>query len=82
MTQAVARILADVEQLSADERAELADRLVAEVANHVLRDVEQAQFAELRRRIAQVEAGEVQLIPGEEALARVRGMVESAREKV
>jgi len=32
----------------------------------------------VRRRIAQVEAGEVTLIPGEEALEQVRRLVASA----
>ena len=34
-----------------------------------------AQLAEVRRRIAQVESGEAQLIPGDEALARVRSLL-------
>jgi hypothetical protein len=36
-------------------------------------------MTEVRRRIAQVEAGEVALIPGEEALAQVRRLVAAAR---
>ena len=38
-----------------------------------------AQLAEVRRRIAQVESGEVVLVPGDEALARVRQLVASAK---
>jgi len=79
MTQAVAKILEEAEQLSAPERAELADRLVERLAHDAPPDVAQAQIAEVRRRIAQVESGEVALIPGEEALAHVRRLVGSAR---
>ena len=79
MTQAVAQILEEAEQLSAAERAELADRIVESLAHDIPPDIAAAQIAEVRRRIAQVESGEVALIPGEEALAHVRRIVASAR---
>ena len=79
MTQAVAQILEEAEQLSAPERAELADRIVESLAHDIPPDIAQAQITEVRRRIAEVEAGEVALIPGEEALAHVRRLVASAR---
>jgi putative addiction module component (TIGR02574 family) len=78
MTQAVAHILEEAEQLSAPERAELADRIVESLAHNIPSDIATAQVAEVRRRIAEVEAGEVSLIPGDEALARVRQLVASA----
>jgi len=79
MTQAVAHILEEAEQLSAAERAELADRIVESLAHNIPSDIAAAQVAEVRRRIAEVEAGEVSLIPGDEALARVRQLVASVR---
>jgi putative addiction module component (TIGR02574 family) len=79
MTSAVAQILEDVEQLSPPERAELADRLVESLAHDISPELEQAHITEVRRRIAQVEAGEVALVPGEEVLAEVRGLLASAR---
>jgi putative addiction module component (TIGR02574 family) len=79
MTQAVAQILEEAEQLSTAERAELADRLVESLAHDIPQDIAAAQVSEVRRRIAQVEAGEVTIIPGDEALARVRQLVASAR---
>ncbi len=79
MTQAVAQILAEVEQLSPPERAELADRLVETLAHNIPPAIEQAQIEEVRRRIAQVESGGVTLIPGEQALEQVRRLVASAR---
>lgn len=78
MTKAVAHILEEAEQLSAAERAELADRIVESLAHNVPPDIAQAQITEVRRRIAEVESGEVTLIPGEEALAHVRRIVASA----
>ena len=79
MTQAVANILAEVEQLSAPERADLADRLVATLTHSIPPEIERAQIEEVRRRIAQVEVGEVTLIPGGQALEQVRRLVASAR---
>jgi len=78
MTQAVAQILEEAEQLSAQERAELADRIVESLANDIPPEIARAQLDEVHRRIAQVEAGEVTLIPGEKALAHVRRIVASA----
>jgi len=79
MTRAVAQILEEAEQLSAPERADLADLLVERLAQNIPEDIEAAQVAEVRRRIADVDSGKVCLIPGEEALAQVRRLVESAR---
>jgi putative addiction module component (TIGR02574 family) len=79
MTQAVAHILEEAEQLSAPERAELADLIVESLAHDIAPDIAAAQIIEVRSRIAQVESGEISLIPGEEALAHVRRIVASAR---
>lgn len=79
MTKAVADILEEAEQLSTAERAELADRLVESLAHDMPSDLAQAQIVEVRRRITELESGEVSLIPGEEALAHVRRLVASAR---
>jgi putative addiction module component (TIGR02574 family) len=79
MTQAVAQILAEVEQLSPPERAELADRLLETLGNTIPPEIERKQLEEVRRRIAQVESGEVTRIPGEQGLEQVRRLVASAR---
>jgi putative addiction module component (TIGR02574 family) len=79
MTRAVAEILEEAEQLSATERAELADRIVESLAHDIPSDVAQSQISEVRRRISEVDAGEVALLPGVEALAHVRRIVASAR---
>ena len=61
--------------LPTDVRAELAERLIASLADDASPEITEAQLAEVRRRIAQVESGEVALIPGDEALARVRRLL-------
>jgi putative addiction module component (TIGR02574 family) len=79
MTQAVAHILEEAEQLSAAERAELADRIVESLAHDIPAEIAQAHVTEVRRRIAEVYSGNVALISGKEALAHVRQIVASAR---
>ncbi len=68
-------IFRDAMALPPDARAELTERLVESLAQDVSPDITSAQLAEVRRRIAQVESGEVELIPGDEALARVRNLL-------
>ena len=79
MTQNVARILGEAAQLSAVEREELTDRLVETLVRDISPEIQHAHTAEIRRRIAEVESGQVSLVPGEEAMRRVRVLVESAR---
>ncbi|MBA3256430.1 MAG: addiction module protein [Pyrinomonadaceae bacterium] len=48
--------------------------MIASRSEDISRRITNAQLAEVRRRIAQVESGEAALIPGDEALARVRNL--------
>jgi putative addiction module component (TIGR02574 family) len=78
MTQAVVAILQEVEHLSASEQAELADQLVQKLGARIAPEVEEAQLSEVRRRIAQIDSGDVALVPGDQALDQVRRLVASA----
>jgi hypothetical protein len=79
MTQNVARILDEAEQLSVAEREELADRLVESLVRDIPPEIQRAHITEVRRRIAEVATGEVSVVSGEEAMRRVRQLVNSAR---
>jgi len=79
VTQAVVNILAEVERLSPPERADLADRLVETLAEGISPEIERAHLEEVRRRIAQIESGEVTPIPGEQALDQIRRLVANVR---
>jgi putative addiction module component (TIGR02574 family) len=68
-------IFHDAVALPLDVRTELTERLIASLAEDVSPEITSAQLAEVRRRIAQVESGEAVLIPGDEALARVRNLL-------
>ena len=56
-------------------RAELTDRLVTISAETIDPELERAHLDEVRRRIAQVEAGEVELIDGTQVLAEARALL-------
>jgi putative addiction module component (TIGR02574 family) len=68
-------IFRDAMALPPEARAELTERLVESLARDISPEITSAQLAEVRRRIEQVESGEVELIPGDEALARVRSLL-------
>jgi putative addiction module component (TIGR02574 family) len=64
------KVEAEALKLKPGERAALAQRLLASLEED--KEIEEAWAQEVERRIAEVESGAVQLIPIEEALARVR----------
>ena len=68
-------IFQDAVALPPDVRAELAERLIASLANEVSSEITSAQVAEVQRRVAQVESGEAALIPGDEVLAKARRLL-------
>ena len=65
-------IFRDALGLPHDVRAELTERLIGSLAEDILPERTSAQLADVRRRIAEVESGGAVLVPGDEALARVR----------
>jgi putative addiction module component (TIGR02574 family) len=69
------QIFNDAVALPFNVRAELTELLIASLAEDISPEITSAKFAEVRRRIAQVEYGEATLIPGDEALARVRKLL-------
>jgi putative addiction module component (TIGR02574 family) len=61
---------AEALKLTAAERAKLAEHLIASLDENS--EIDEAWVAETERRIAEIEAGTVQLIPAAEAIARAR----------
>lgn len=59
-------------QLSDSERAELALSLIESLDGPADPDVEEAWRVEIERRMAEIDRGEVKLIPGDEVFARLR----------
>ncbi len=57
-------------KLPAEDRARLADRLIASLSEDA--EVEEAWAVEVERRIADIEAGRARVVPAVEAIARAR----------
>ena len=70
MPATVEGLEAEALQLSAAERARLVERLIASL--DIDPDVEEAWAAEVERRNAEIESGAVSLVPGPEALSRLK----------
>jgi len=70
MSSTVEALEAEALQLSAKERARLVDRLIESL--DIDPAVEDAWAAEVERRNAEIESGAVSMIPGPEALAKLK----------
>ncbi len=68
------QIVAETSQWPREQLAELVDRLTLSL-HGTTRDTTEAWKNEVRRRVAEIENGEVRGIPGEEVSARVRRIV-------
>ncbi|MFL6291244.1 MAG: addiction module protein [Thermoanaerobaculia bacterium] len=73
MPSQLAVVEAQALKLTAEERARLADRLLASLSED--HEIEEAWAAEIERRIEEVESGRAQLIPAAEAIARARAAI-------
>jgi len=60
--------------LVAEERTQLADRLIASLLDD--QGVDEAWAVEVERRIEAIESGRAKLIPAAEAIARARAAIE------
>jgi putative addiction module component (TIGR02574 family) len=70
MAKSVDAIVADALQLTAEERARVADKLLASLSEDP--DIEQAWATEVERRLAEIESGRARLVPAADAVARAR----------
>lgn len=76
MTLSREQLEAEARQLSRLDRARLAQALIASLGPDP--EVEAAWLEEVRRRHAEIQSGEVTLIPAEEAFEQVRRKLESS----
>ena len=70
MSSQLETVATEAMKLTAEERAQLADRLIASLFEDA--DVEDAWEIEVERRVEEIEAGRSKLIPASEAIARAR----------
>lgn len=76
MSLTVEQIKAEAMKLAPEERADLADWLWVSATPR--EEVKAAWDAEIARRIEEIDAGNVEFIPGEEVLARIREKLRKA----
>jgi putative addiction module component (TIGR02574 family) len=60
-------------RLTAEERAQLADRLITSLFED--HDIETAWAEEVERRIEEIESGRAKLVPAAEAITRARAAI-------
>jgi putative addiction module component (TIGR02574 family) len=72
MTDLVAELSQRARDLVPEDRARLAEELLASLEGAMEPEVDAAWDAELCRRIAEVERGAAKLLPADEVFARVR----------
>jgi putative addiction module component (TIGR02574 family) len=70
MSNQVEVLEAQAMKLTAEERARLADRLIASLTENA--EIEEAWAVEVERRIAEIEAGRAPVVPAADAIARAR----------
>jgi putative addiction module component (TIGR02574 family) len=70
MSNQVDVLEAEAMKLTPEERAQLADRLIASLSDDA--EIEEAWAVEVERRIAEIEGGRARLVPAGEAIARAR----------
>jgi putative addiction module component (TIGR02574 family) len=72
MTQKSQVLLEEALKLTAYERAEVAEQLIASLDEVPDTDVEQAWQEEIQRRLQQIDRGEVELIDSDTVMAELR----------
>ena len=73
MSSQLEMVEAQALKLTAEERARLADRLLASLFEE--HDIEAAWASEVERRIEDIESGRAQLIPAAESIAKARATI-------
>lgn len=72
MTKAAKAVLADALRLGPDERAELAAEVLASLDIPADEDAESAWEEEIRRRIAAIDSGAIELEPWDDVKSRIQ----------
>ena len=72
MGMATDKILEEALLLPADERASLAERILQSLNLPTEAEINRLWVEEAERRVSELEAGKVELIPGEQVFAKIR----------
>lgn len=72
MPTAIDRIVEDALELPVDARIDLVDRILVSLNLPAQPDIDKMWSEEAERRVAEIDRGEVELIPGEEVFTNIR----------
>ena len=72
MTAMPDRVIEEALSLPADIRLNLVEKLITSLNLPIDKDIDRLWAEEAERRISQIEAGEVRLVPGEEVFSKIR----------
>ena len=72
MGNAIDKLLKEALLLPADERASLVEKLLQSLNLPTEAEVDRLWIEEAERRVSQIEAGEFEVIPGEQVFAKIR----------
>ena len=72
MPTAADRVVDEALDLPADARIGLVDRILESLNLPTRPDIDKMWTEEVERRVAQIDRGEVELVPGEEVFAKIR----------
>lgn len=78
MSSQLENVEAQALRLNPEERARLADRLIASLTGDD-DEVEEAWAAEVERRVQEIESGRARLVPAAEAIAWARAAIDPQR---
>jgi putative addiction module component (TIGR02574 family) len=72
MATATDRVVGEALELPADARISLVDRILASLNLPTQPEIDRLWAEEAERRVAEIDAGKVELIPGEEVFGKIR----------
>ena len=72
MTAMTDRVTEEALSLPADIRLNLVEKLITSLNLPIDKDIDLFWAEEAERRVSQIEAGEVRLVPGEEVFSKIR----------
>ena len=72
MTAMTNRVTEEALSLPADIRLNLVEKLITSLNLPIDKDIDRLWAEEAERRISQIEAGEVRLVPGKEVFSKIR----------
>jgi len=73
MTRAEQKVVDEALSLPVEARLAVVEKLLSSLNVPTQKEIDAAWAEEAERRVAQIDRGEVELVPGEQVFARIRG---------